>query len=494
MRRTFDVLAVGEVLWLATDQGLVRYANGVAEQMNMEGGPGTTSVRSLATGNGPWLWAGTLNGLYRIDPNEPGKNLRRYGRSHGLPSNSIYDIVCDHDRIWLVAGPDLCVFEPDRMEPPTQRVQLRILGISGLNEELLSAEGVRFDPEVSHVRVHLRNFDQLRTTDAPFRYRLAGQPAWTAARQPTIELIGIKHGEYRLEVQAADGNGVWGPSVYASWSITPAIWQRRWFAGLVFLLIGSVATAFVMYYRNRKQREALLNAEVHRYHHKALLAQMEPHFLYNALNSIQGFISRSDVEASTRYLAKFAKLMRGNLQAAHNEHITLEEEATLLDHYCALEALRSEPPFTYTITVAQGLDRATIVLPAFLVQPYAENAVRHGLRNLHGERAGVLVIRFEREGTDRLRCIVEDNGVGRDRARSLTAEGNAWRSHGMRINEERTKLLSKHLGQGTIKLVSEDLVDVNNDPCGTRVSISLPLVFGTPSEANQQDIQRLPNA
>ena len=185
-----------------------------------------------------------------------------------------------------------------------------------------SSQGPDFDDEVDHVRLMLRGVNYARIAKDAFRYRLLGKDQWSLCGAPIIDLVGLEPGAYTAELQAADANGDWGPSSFVSWNIRFAFWQRGWFKVLAGCGGTAIVLLFVWYYRNRKQRELLLAAEVQRYHHKALLAQMEPHFLYNALNSIQGFVAQNDIEASSRYLAKFAKLMRGLLHAAHDEHVT----------------------------------------------------------------------------------------------------------------------------------------------------------------------------
>jgi hypothetical protein len=341
---------------------------------------------------------------------------------------------------------------------------------------------------VDHLSIVLRHVDYTRFHGPAFRYRQVGHVEWTETERPVVDLISLRPGDHRVEIQAADANGVWGQSVFASWTISIPFWNRAWFiAALVFVCMSAFGL-FVAWVWSRRRREARLRAMAERYHHKALLAQMEPHFLYNALNSIQGFVAQNDVDASQRYLAKFAKLMRGLLQAAHSERVTLGEEVAMLENYCALEALRSDPPFTYSITTDAALDTHDISLPSFLVQPYIENAVRHGLRNLAGERPGRLMVHFAASAGDRLRCDVEDNGVGRERARALTENGAAWRSHGTRINAERAHLLTKGDESGGVHIAVEDVIASDGSVAGTRVSVSLPLMRGAWGKEEKQQL------
>jgi LytS/YehU family sensor histidine kinase len=200
---------------------------------------------------------------------------------------------------------------------------------------------------------------------------------------------------------------------------------------------------------------------------------MEPHFLYNALTSIQGFMAQGDVHASARYLAKFAKLMRGLLNAAHHERSTLAEEMALLENYCALEALRSDPAFTFSITIDPDLPHNAHI-PSFMVQPHVENAIRHGLRPLTDGRTGELQVHFARAGADTVRCSVRDNGIGRVASAASPATDHA-RSMGTGITAERARLMARSFGADRISVRTEDLYTQEGQACGTSVTLLLPL-------------------
>ena len=474
--RAYDLLWHGDSLWLATQHGLVLRYHGQNRRIKLSSGPSDHQVRAFALHQDRWLFAATFEGLFIIDLRDPAAPIKRFGRPQGTPSDVITDVALSGDRVWLIAGSDLCTFHLSELDQTSPRLPLRILGV-GLPGRPPEAGAPVYDHSVQHVVVHLRDLNFARFRGPAFRYRSDTSSVWSLSERPVLDLIGLKPGHYRLEAQAAAADGTWGPSAYTEWTIRPAFWQTYLFrASSVFILIALVSS-FLIYYRNRKLREQLLASQVERYHHKALLAQMEPHFLYNALNSIQGYVAGNDVEASSRYVSRFAKLMRGILNAAHNELITLEEEIAMLENYCALEAVRTEPPLSYAITQSADLLPSSMLIPSFLVQPYVENAIRHGLRNLNGERTPHLAIRFEPEGLGAIRCTVEDNGVGRKVASSITAKGEGWRSLGTRINEERLPLLSRSDRSGTFTIDTQDLYDAEGRSAGTRVVIILPIKY-----------------
>lgn len=477
-----DILFTGDSLWVATHTGLLlRTAEGT-RIVELPGPVQRPQCRALALDPAGALLVGTLDGLFRI-ARGPSGGIRRFGRAQGLPNDAVYDVVSSGRWVWCVSGPDVCFFDPLRMRSPDMHTPLHVLDVLGWSGETIVTRGHTFEHVVDHVRLNLRGVNYARFGTDAFRYRLRAGSAWITAPRPVIDLLGLRPGEYRAEVQAAGADGEWGPSEEVRWTIRPAFWQLTWVRTLAIILVSAAVVGSAWYYRDRKQRMVLLGLEAQRHHHKALLAQMEPHFLYNALTSIQGFVSTGDVRSSARYLAKFAKLMRGLLNAAHAERITIDEEMAIMDNYCALEALRSDPPFTYTITKDDLLDGAARI-PSFMVQPYVENAVRHGLRGLQGLRPGRLSIRFERT-VEGMRCVVEDNGVGRAATAVAQQEGEGWRGLGTNINAERVRLLARIHRAEHIAVRTDDLRNNAGEATGTRVTLHMPLLPGSLESTNK---------
>lgn len=474
--RTYDLLAMGDSLWMATAKGLFLQVDDETHSVPLSGPVPHPQVRALALQDGRWLWVATLDGLYRMDLHDPATRPDRYGRAQGLPSESIFDVVVQPDRIWMICGPDVVSMPSAPSASDAAGAPLVILDILG-NE--MPGEGAvpRFPYTVERVSIALRNHDFVRHSTAPFRYRTSPDAAWSFTASPEIRLVGLDPRAYRLEIQAVNAEGEWSTPVFASWIIVPPFWETLWFQVLAGVVALALVSGAVLYVRERRHRESLLAGEALRYHHMALLAQMEPHFIFNALNSIQGFMARNDGDASARYLAKFAKLMRGLLNAAHNEQVTLGEETVILGTYCDLESLRSLHAFQYTIVVDPQLDQLSVMLPSFLVQPYVENAIRHGLRNLPDLSKGILTITFTKEAGEVLRIVVQDNGVGMAAAARVTQQGDGWRSHGTRINSERLQLLRKQGAYAQAGIHTEDLLDGQGLALGTRVVIDLPIIL-----------------
>lgn len=206
---------------------------------------------------------------------------------------------------------------------------------------------------------------------------------------------------------------------------------------------------------------------------QALRAQMNPHFIFNCLNSINRYIVKSDQITASLYLTKFAKLIRLILDNSNSKYVTLTNELEALRLYIEMESIRFEKKFTYNVTVHQGVQSDIIFVPPLIIQPYVENAIWHGL--LHKETSGELQITINMLSESMLQCTIEDNGVGRQRASELRSKSaSTKKSLGMKLTEDRLALLGKK-AHVFASVEVEDMVDYAGDAQGTKVIIKIPI-------------------
>ena len=207
---------------------------------------------------------------------------------------------------------------------------------------------------------------------------------------------------------------------------------------------------------------------------QALRAQMNPHFVFNSLSSINRFILQNNRNQASEYLTKFSKLIRLILQNSQVSLIPLESELESLGLYLELEAVRFEHHFTYKIVVNNQLDVTALKVPPLVIQPYAENAIWHGL--MHKEDKGTLTIELFEE-TEMLCCKITDDGIGRKMAQQKKSKSaNSHKSMGMRITAERISLLQRQTNLMT-SITINDLVLPDGNAGGTEVFLKLPLQY-----------------
>jgi CheY-like chemotaxis protein len=201
----------------------------------------------------------------------------------------------------------------------------------------------------------------------------------------------------------------------------------------------------------------------------ALRAQMNPHFIFNCLSSINRFILKNESEAASDYLTKFSKLIRMVLNNSKNSSISLDEELEMLRHYLDLEKLRFQNSFEYKISYPDHIEIHSVYIPPLLLQPVAENAIWHGL--MHKEGPGILEINFGLED-NYLNCYLIDNGVGRQKAESFKSKSvEKQKSLGTQITAERIALNNKDNNPSDFNI--EDVVDPEGQPAGTRVTLRI---------------------
>jgi len=282
-------------------------------------------------------------------------------------------------------------------------------------------------------------------------------------------------GEYVFWVRAINASGVTSQERNIAFSIQPPFWETWWFRiGSIFLtllLIGLFFRWRIQAVRKEaRQKTERLELEKHllELEQKALQLQMNPHFIFNVLNTIQSKINATDHRDARYQLAKFSKLMRATLENSRQNKITLEEEIQSLDNYLAMEKMSRNNSFDYTIERVGNTDPETLV-PPMLIQPFVENAIIHGVAHVE-ERGKITVVFTQRNGF--LECVVEDNGIGRAAAKERKSQQEAQhKSVALAVTRERLELLNQHPGdlkRLEIKdVIKEGLVS------GTRVVIRI---------------------
>jgi len=240
--------------------------------------------------------------------------------------------------------------------------------------------------------------------------------------------------------------------------------------GGIVLLLMLLFLAFVGYRLRQKNIKTQLEKQSLEYERTMLRSQMNPHFIFNSMNSIQSYISGNDSFTAMTYLSKFAHLMRGILENSRSQMITLEDEINTLKLYTELEGLRFQNKFKTELLVDPKIEQDCTFVPPMLIQPFVENAIKHGLKTKEGD--GLLIIQFK-QTKDCLRCTVEDNGIGREATAGDKHKDDNHRSLGMQLTKERMQALSHELGL-VFDFIISDLVDDSGKASGTRVEIRIP--------------------
>jgi len=250
------------------------------------------------------------------------------------------------------------------------------------------------------------------------------------------------------------------------------------FAQVGYMMLGALLEVFLfslgMGYRMKKieDEKKIIESEIVKVELSALKAQMNPHFIFNSLNSIRAYVIANETKKASGYITKFSALIRLMLYYSSRELITLREEIEALQLYVQLEELRYRDDFGFKTIVDEKLDPQTILLPPLLIQPYIENAIRHGLTPKEGEKRVSLTIR---KPDDFVELKIRDNGVGRQFHETNKSKPAHHKSMAMELTKRRIQLTRK-LYSNKENIVIKDLEE-NGIPSGTEVIIRLPLIL-----------------
>ena len=207
---------------------------------------------------------------------------------------------------------------------------------------------------------------------------------------------------------------------------------------------------------------------------KALKSQMNPHFIFNALNSIQDYIIINEKKLAREYLVKFSRLIRIYLEQTQQSEVTLIDEVKALDLYLQLEKARFDDNFNYQISVDKNIDKGIVSVPSLFIQPYVENALKHGL--MHKKEGKLLNINFDKFDEDTMFCAIIDNGIGREASVKINKKRKYMhKSFATSANEKRVTLINKTKSESKISVEIIDLYDAKKQALGTKVVLKIPI-------------------
>ncbi len=314
-------------------------------------------------------------------------------------------------------------------------------------------------------------------SELQYKYILEGkEPNWNYTTNTSMYYTALEPGNYVFQVFAMSDSGVWSkiPAV-VTFSVNAPIYTSFWFLfSLLFLIVVIVLIVVFISKRKAERRKILfeegkrkvLVSELH-----ALRSQMNPHFIFNTLSSIQSFITKNNSKDAVNYLSKFSKLMRGTLENTQKQKIPIKDEIETLELYMDLEKLRLNNKFKYNIIVDDKIDAQFEEIPPMLIQPYVENAIWHGIS--HKINDGLIRISFKLENENLLKCEIEDDGIGREKAIEINKEQKKNKSLGMSITKDRLEIINS-LKNSKLNINIIDLKE-NNTPTGTKIELFIPL-------------------
>ena len=426
------------------------------------------------------LWIAGENGIQYF--NTTTGEFQNLTKREGIRSYNYNGLEIIKDKVFI-GSPDQIIYfnEKDVFKPyNTPEVNITSLNIANVKQPLKSEYTIQ--EKASAIDIHFNAIGYKTSTSGKFEYRLIGlQNNWTEsiAGVSNVQYNTLLEGEYTFQIRNVTTNKEEAVTKEIKFIVTKPFWEKLWF--YVMLSVLFITFILLLYRRQIKARDAEKNTllkqleannELVNLKLENLRSQMNPHFVFNALNSIQDYILSNKKDLAGDYLGKFADLIRTYLDHSTKGILTLEEEIRTLNMYLELEKLRFEDSLEYTIETTKTINPELISIPTMLIQPYVENALKHGL--LHKKTDRKLTVSFSKFSEGIIQCIIEDNGVGREKSKALKRKrSQQHKSFALKATNERLGLLnygkSKKVGVEII-----DLISTTNQPIGTKVILKIP--------------------
>ncbi len=462
-------------MWIGTGgSGIIIKGKKGISHITKEDGLISNSINQMFV-KGNNVWVAAKQGLSKIILNNGRIIIKNFTTANGLSTNEVSS-VAEYKGIVYVGSPKgLTVFNKNEVaESPTPpSIVISKFRVNNNWVDLMSKK-IELAYDQNSLNIDFVGFVYRNAGKVNYRYRMLGvDTAWVQTQTPSCLYNGLSNGSYKFEVVAQSYCGIWSSKPASiTFTIHPPFWKRIWF--LIFVAIIFSCFIYVVYKVriNEIHRRNNLLQNVNLYKQQSLRQQMNPHFIFNTLNSIQLFILEKDPISSHKYLTKFARLMRMTLDNSLYPTIPLRDEIEALKLYLDLEKLRLEDRFDYSIEFGADETILNYKIPTLLIQPFVENAIWHGI-SLKKDQMGWVKIKLL-DNDRSITCIVEDNGVGRQQAGEVRQLRNKeHKSRGSQITQQRIDLLSS-MYKERFSISYDDLIDNQGFSLGTRVSIIIP--------------------
>jgi ligand-binding sensor domain-containing protein len=467
------------IVWVATTgAGLIALKNGLLfKTITRQNGLASSICRTLFYENGK-LWVGTDKGLHKVHVLQPGFPIEKYTTSDGLSSNIIDAVYVRNKKVFVGTPEGLTFFDEDKMTSQS-RCDLRMIDVTVGDKVFHPADApVTIPHSTNSIQFNYVGISFKSNGDIRYRYRLLGlDSAWKETRETFLSYPVLPSGGYQLQLQATNKFDVRSQVLTVGFTIEKLLYEKIGFRVLIGLLllaaISILVWGIIRRIRKREREKTAISKRIGELEQLSRKAQMNPHFIFNSLNSIQQYVMDADVAGANRFISGFSRLIRQTLDFSSKPEISMEEELDYLTNYLELEKTRLENAFSWSVAIDKAVDPAEYYIPPMILQPFVENSVRHGLR-FRKDKAGTVTITVRREG-DHLICILEDNGVGRKAAMHYKSISPInYQSKGLSLTADRITMFNKEHEQ-KITMQIDDLEDELGNPLGTMVTIRFPV-------------------
>lgn len=458
--------------WFATSKGLLKLnVDNKWEQWTTNDGLTSDIIRTLEVDEKGTVWLGTKYGLNAFSKGQ----FSSYTQGSGLISNDVNHLLYDKKSNLLWVGTKKGISKLDLSEnldpgKPSFPLYINRIEIVG-DTSYINVDPPELNIDQNNLRIHFASMNYVNPAEVMYQYRLfPGDSSWRSTTLNHAQYLALGADDYIFEVRSKTPGNSWGSTASVFFSITPPFWQTQSFTwALMIVLLSLSGLIFRRRVRIVKQREQNKNLMIQKINHleqQALSLSMNPHFIFNSLNSIQHYLSEIKNREATKYISNFAKLIRLNMDSSKKRTIALNDEVARLNLYLSLEKARFDKEFSYGIKVDEELTSENPEIPNMVIQPLIENGIWHGI--LPSGRSGHIEVVVSAEGDTGLKIVVSDNGVGLAQARENARKNH--KSQGLSLTKERLAFLSENN-----YLHIEELFNESGETTGTQSVVYIEL-------------------
>lgn len=477
-----DIQIGHSMIAIATvESGVYLYMQQRLHHLSVANGLTDNNCKSIYFDEAHNIWISTAMGLNKVTPGKNGQDyvIEKFTTFSGLSTNNV-NCVNQVGKYMYAAGSKGIMQFPEnyiQVNNDSPRVYITEINVNGrvLQNNI---NRVVVPPDSNNLKIDFTGIEYKSFGHIRYFYRIHNlEEEWKEATSSTIPLERLKPNTYQLEIRAL--------SAYNRWSSKPAIlkiiilpywWQQNIFKWLMVICGVFLISFITRYFLNRKYKKKLmdetLKQQLVEVELKALKAQINPHFIFNTLNAIQYFIQNEENERADNYLNKMSKLIRSTLNFSNEASIPLSDELDYIDNYLALESLRFDDDFSYSIEKNIPDRLLSTPIPTMVLQPHIENAIRHGLKPKKTGRKELL-LRLTSDD-QYLICNIEDNGIGRKKSMEINQQNTTVHtSQGFSLSKAKLEIFQK-MFKKDVQFSMTDLY-TNAYATGTRITIKIQL-------------------
>jgi len=454
------------------------------------------NIYFLLVGHNSDLYVGSEKGLDILTQKQDSLVLKKHfgqgDRFAGIETCQRAIFRDDENHIWIGTINGLVKYFPDEKVNKSSPPILRFTDMKLFYKSLLEHENkasllpwsnlnnATFQYDKNHLTFEFHGVNFNNPKSVKYQWKLEGQDEDWSPKSEENRMIytNLNPGKYLFMVKAINEDGITSLPLKASFSIESPFWKKWWFISLTLILILSFSFWLVQLRIKKikriafeKEQTLIREKDLLELEQKALQLQMNPHFIFNALTSIQSQIGTGNDNDARLYLAKFSQLMRLILDHSTKSSVTLEEEIEILENYLLIEQYLSREKFDFEIIQSLPIPSDFVNIPPMMIQPFVENAIKHGFRQLSSlGRKGEIIIKFSAENNF-LKCEITDNGVGRKIAQQRKNQGAIHHvSHALNVVKKRLEFQKNPKNETLLNI--EDL-GTEDHPLGTRITVIL---------------------